>query len=178
MGAVNTLRKFSIYFLLTAVAAVLFVLPVSAEGKKQELSGAMQFTMPDGYEYQTDIIAERRKIYDENGIEAGTYKQYSFVLPYNAQKGEITLLFSNIDKLYKDGKEYLNGGSYLIEEGEYTALSRNEEYNLIVKYTSDIAQLYLTLDDGWTAIEKEKGVEAGGSAVVTGWYYHRLQRQN
>ena len=167
MGAVNTLRKFSIYFLLTAVAAVLFVLPVSAEGKKQELSGAMRFTMPDGYEYQTDIIAERRKIYDENGIEAGTYKQYSFVLPYNAQKGEITLLFSNIDKLYKDGKEYLNGGSYLIEEGEYTALSRNEEYNLIVKYTSDIAQLYLTLDDGWTAIEKEKGVEAGGSAVVT-----------
>ena len=166
MIAVKKLERIVIYSLLAVFLVALFALPSSAAEDKKQISAAAHFTLPDGFEYTADIIDERKYIYDENHVLIDHYKQYSFVFPHSIKGREVVLEFSNIDMLYKDGKEYHSGKSYLLEEGEYTISAGGKEHPLIVKYTSDIPQMYLTLEDELSDIESDKSLKTKGKIVI------------
>ena len=165
MKKTKLLKKITAIMVTGLTAVALFAVGVFAEEEK--LSGYMQFTLPNGFEYTTRIIAERKNLFDENGEKTGSKRQYSFVLPYNAQNSEITFKSSDIEMMYRDGAEYLSGGSYVFAEGVYKGVSKGNEVDITVQYTSDIYQVYLTLEEEISVVEKEKGNEVKGKILIT-----------
>ncbi len=164
---ITNIKKCIKCFLMTAAAAAVFALPAAADTENKDLAASAQFTLPNGFEYSTDIIAQGNKNIDENDGQSVNGKQYSFVFPYYAQEQEITLNFSNIDLMYKDGVQYTDTGRYIMEEGEYTALAYGKEYPVIIKYTSDIYQVYLALEEGIDSLEVDKNKRIKGEIVIT-----------
>ncbi len=166
MKTVTAIKKYAINIL--AAAAGIFVFSLSAAASElpaQSISA--EYTLKNGFAYTVNAMEKDKPVLDEDGTLLSVEKEYSLVLPYAVKEQQVKIVFEDAQGFEIDGKEYISGEKYILEEGSFAVTCDGKEYSLNIFYTSDTPQIYLTLDESIEYINAEQGNISSGTVMIT-----------
>ena len=143
-----------------------FSLQISAQ--EYPLGGlSATYSLPNGFSYTVNAFEKDKPVSDADGEILYTEKEYSLVMPYGAKDTEIEITIAGAEAFYIGEKEYRSGGKYVLESGNHTVSCNGGEYYLNIFYTSDIPQIYMTLNDSIEYVNEDKNNETSGQITIT-----------
>ncbi len=161
------IKKYILSTFAVAIGIFVFFMPVSASEFPMDGISA-EYTLANGFSYTVKSFEKDVPILNEERTAILEFKkEYSLVLPYGVKGSEVKILLDDADSFVADGKEYRNGEKYSFERGTYSVTCEGGEYNLNIFYTSDIPQMYITIEDDIDFVHEDKNNTSSGTVIIT-----------
>ena len=152
---------------MLAVAAATVVFAVAASAEQASVDFAVNFTLPNGFEYGVKAFEKEKTATDENGVQTYMGKEYTLVLPYVLENKEVSLLVSAEADVIMDGRQLSDNTLTVLGRGVHQFECGGTTGYLNVMYTSDVPQIYIDTQQPLSYIHEDKENETAGSMVIT-----------